>query len=242
MEVKLVIDTDNKETLKGAGIVEDNRSAYMHNKFCIVDNEKLMTGSFNPTFNGAYKNNNNMIIIHSKHLALNYEGEFAELWNKTFGKGKVTENPLMYLNNKRYESYFCPEDHCADKIAAELEKANESIYFMIFSFTHDHLATILVKKYREGLEIKGVMEKSQNSKYTKYKLFSNQGMLVLWDKNPSMMHHKVFIIDNKTVVTGSFNPSNNADKSNDENILIIGDKEIAQRYLHEFDDVWKESS
>ena len=86
------------------------------------------------------------------------------------------------------------------------------------------------------------MEKSQNSKYTKYKLFSNQGMLVLWDKNPSMMHHKVFIIDNKTVITGSFNPSNNADKSNDENILIIGDKEIAQRYLHEFDDVWIESS
>ena len=38
------------------------------------------------------------------------------------------------------------------------------------------------------------------------------------------MHHKVFIIDEEIVITGSFNPSKNADTRNDENILIINKK------------------
>ena len=49
-----------------------------------------------------------------------------------------------------------------------------------------------------------------------------------------MMHHKFFIIDNRTVITGSFNPSKNADNRNDENIVIIEDAEIAAEFLDEF--------
>jgi len=52
------------------------------------------------------------------------------------------------------------------------------------------------------------------------------------------MHHKVFIIDNETVITGSFNPTKNADLRNDENILIIHNKWIAKKYLKEFEKVW----
>ena len=53
------------------------------------------------------------------------------------------------------------------------------------------------------------------------------------------MHHKLFIIDNETVILGSFNPSKTADTRNDENILIIKDREIALRYLNEFNLVWE---
>ncbi|PIZ50622.1 hypothetical protein COY27_06455 [Candidatus Woesearchaeota archaeon CG_4_10_14_0_2_um_filter_33_13] len=48
------------------------------------------------------------------------------------------------------------------------------------------------------------------------------------------MHHKVFIIDNRTVITGSYNPTGGGDKSNDENILIVEDEEIAGRFVEEF--------
>ena len=52
------------------------------------------------------------------------------------------------------------------------------------------------------------------------------------------MHHKVFIIDNETVITGSMNPTGNGDKYNDENILIIRNKEITGRFLQEFANVY----
>ena len=64
------------------------------------------------------------------------------------------------------------------------------------------------------------------------------GLDVIKDKNKFMMHHKVFIIDKKIVVTGSFNPTGNGDTNNDENILIIHDEGVAQKYLKEFERVW----
>ena len=56
------------------------------------------------------------------------------------------------------------------------------------------------------------------------------------------MHHKAFIIDKKTVVTGSFNPTANGDKHNDENLIIIEDEEIAGQFVEEFERVYAESS
>jgi len=56
------------------------------------------------------------------------------------------------------------------------------------------------------------------------------------------MHNKFSTIDNQTVITGSFNPTENAAKNNDENILIIHDRTIAGRYLDEFDRVWSLAS
>ena len=55
------------------------------------------------------------------------------------------------------------------------------------------------------------------------------------DTNKWVLHHKVIIIDGKTVITGSFNFSKNASKTNDENLLIIdGNTAIAQLYTEEF--------
>ncbi|MBW2972476.1 hypothetical protein KY359_05560, partial [Candidatus Woesearchaeota archaeon] len=62
-----------------------------------------------------------------------------------------------------------------------------------------------------------------------------------WDGNKANMHHKVFVIDNKTVVTGSFNPTSNADTKNDENVLIIHDPEVAQKFSEEWERVWEEA-
>ena len=55
----------------------------------------------------------------------------------------------------------------------------------------------------------------------------------------NLLHHKVFIIDEEIVITGSFNPSMNGDTRNDENILIIHDQDIAEKYLQEFGYLWQ---
>ncbi len=50
----------------------------------------------------------------------------------------------------------------------------------------------------------------------------------------NIMHHKVFIIDGKTVVTGSYNPTKGGDERNNENIIVIEDEGFAKRYTDEF--------
>jgi phosphatidylserine/phosphatidylglycerophosphate/cardiolipin synthase-like enzyme len=102
---------------------------------------------------------------------------------------------------------------------------------MQFSFTSDVLGNILLEKSKT-IEIKGIFEKSQNSQYSEYEKLQQFSVL---DTSSGLLHHKVFIIDNETVITGSMNPSKNGNENNDENVLIIHNTEIAQLYVDEFE-------
>jgi len=83
-----------------------------------------------------------------------------------------------------------------------------------------------------------MMERRQIDKDSAYILLHNNSIPILIDQNKNNLHHKVFIIDNQTIITGSFNPTKNGNKHNDENIIIIKDKNITKLYLQEFDYLW----
>lgn len=234
VEVGVVVDGDYfYEVENHSWARHDNRSALMHNKFCIVDERWVYMGSMNPTVNCAYKNNNNLVIIESKYLVENYEAEFSELWNGNFGKGGDVPYPVIEWNNITLKNYFCPEDGCQKRVREEIAKAKSSIYFMQFSFTDDYIGRDLVIKAIEGVDVRGVFEKTKLSNYSEYNLLEYQGIDIRKDTNKYNLHHKVFIIDNRTVITGSYNPSASANSQNDENILIIEDEGVARMFAEE---------
>ncbi|MBI2659190.1 hypothetical protein HYX05_03790 [Candidatus Woesearchaeota archaeon] len=238
IDVRLVMDSSNYEgQIKGDGLKVDDDSQLMHNKFCIIDSSIVVTGSFNPTDNDNNYNNNNVVVIYSNALASNYEDEFGELWNHKFGEGSKVKYPLIYINNVKIENYFCPEDDCASHIIDLIKNAESSVYFMSFSFTNEEIADEVIKK--NGLDVRGIFDSSQSSgKYSQFKRLQEFGINVKKDTNKYKMHHKVFIIDNETVATGSFNPTLSGDDKNDENILIIHDKKAANEFLEEFGSLW----
>ncbi len=234
LEIKLVTDKANKNNLQGIKTIKNyNAQGLMHNKFCIIDNRTIIMGSYNPTISEA-NNTNNILIIKSRYLVENYEEEFKELWNKEFGAGQKVKNPLIYLNNKRVENYFCPEDKCSGKVIKEIEKANESITFYTFSFTDGDISQALIKKHSEGIKVVGLIEKTQRSDYDQYDELKNGKIEVNWYEKKYKLHDKVFVVDEAIVITGSYNPTENADKRNDENIIIIEDEKIAKEYLERF--------
>ncbi len=193
IDVKIITDNNYFKKYTRSFVKQDSYSL-MHNKFCIIDGKKVSTGSMNPTNNGAFKNNNNLLLINSKVLASNYEDEFREMWSGVFKKGNPVLNPIINLENSNkekiiLENYFCPEDSCAEQVKEELNKAKESIHFMIFSFTHNGIANVLLLKHLEGIEIKGVMEARQVSKYSRFELLKYQGIDVIKDGNKNNMHH-----------------------------------------------------
>lgn len=238
IDVKLVMDSSNYEgQAKGDGMKQDNDKQLMHNKFCVIDNGAVATGSFNPTDNDNNYNNNNMVVVYSKTLAKNYEDEFNELWNGDFGTGSEVKYPVLYVNSIKIENYFCPEDKCASRIASLIKNAKKSIYFMSFSFTNEAIADALIE--RNDFDIRGIVDSGQASnKFSQLKRLQQFGINVKKDSGKYKMHHKVFIIDNETIITGSFNPSLSADTKNDENLLIMHDKKIAKTFLEEFDSLW----
>ena len=237
MDVKVATDDQYLKEFNHSFVKPDSWGL-MHNKFCVIDGEKVSSGSMNPTINDAHKNNNNLLLIESSVLAGNYEREFQEMWSGIFKKGETVLHPKIILNDMPIENYFCPDDHCIHQVVEAIDQAKQSIYFMTFSFTSREIANALLLAKERGVELKGVMEASQISQYSMYELLKFQGTDVLKDKNKKNMHHKVFIIDNETVVTGSFNPTEGGDKRNDENVLIIKDESLAKKFLDEFSIVY----
>jgi len=55
------------------------------------------------------------------------------------------------------------------------------------------------------------------------------------------MHNKVMIIDSEIVVTGSYNWSVSAEERNDENIIIVRSRKIAEEYERKFEEIWMKS-
>lgn len=138
------------------------------------------------------------------------------------------------------EVYFCPSFECEEKVISTLNSAESSVYFLAYSFTHQEIADVLIEKHNGGLDVRGIMEKQGiNGIDSKYQKLIDYGVKVKTDKNKYLLHDKVFIIDGSIVITGSANPSQAGYLRNNENVVIIKDKEIAEKYLEEFNNLYK---
>ena len=60
-----------------------------------------------------------------------------------------------------------------------------------------------------------------------------------WENPLKELHHKFAVIDNKTVITGSFNWSPFAAHTNDETLLVIHSPQLAIHFAREMDRLWE---
>lgn len=253
VSVRMVTDSDNRDEPEvqaliddGIPVLGDRREGLMHNKFVIIDRFEVWTGSMNFTSNGAYKNNNNLVRLRSSRLAENYLREFEEMFvDDEFGPRSPADTPYsrLSIDGTRLEVYFSPDDGTAAHLVNLIESAQESIYFLAYSFTADDLAAAMLARSNAGVTVSGVFEQIQyrSNIGTEFDLFRLNDVDVRLDGNPRSMHHKVMIIDRSIVVTGSYNFSASAEDSNDENTLVIYNPEIAALYLDEFQRIVNEA-
>ena len=248
--VRMVMESDNMDNREfqqiqdaGIPIVGDQREGLMHNKFIVIDRSEIWTGSMNFNTNGAYQDNNNLIRLRSTRVAEDYNTEFKEMFEENlFGTDTrtATINPSVTIDGTRVVIYFSPEDGVAAQILTLMLGAQESIFFMAYSFTANDLGDAIRQRAADGLTVAGVMDDGQinSDQGTEFDPFRQAGLDVRRDGNAGLMHHKVIIIDRKIVITGSYNFSASAEISNDENVVIIYSPEVAAKYLEEFQTVY----
>jgi phosphatidylserine/phosphatidylglycerophosphate/cardiolipin synthase-like enzyme len=246
VDVRVVMESDNldaydPQALKEAGIpvLGDRRQGLMHNKFIVIDRAEVWTGSMNMTSDGAYDDRNNLIRIRSADVAADYEAEFNEMFaDDRFGpdRGSATPSPHVSIDGTPIDIYFSPDDHVQSALLPLLEGARSSIDFLAYSFTSDPLGDAIRRRGEAGVKVRGVMDAEQmkTNKGTEYDPFRAAGLDVRLDGGSGLMHHKVLIIDREVVVLGSYNFTASAEKTNDENVLVIHSPEVAGQFLKEF--------
>jgi phosphatidylserine/phosphatidylglycerophosphate/cardiolipin synthase-like enzyme len=100
----------------------------------------------------------------------------------------------------------------------------------------------LLERARAGVEIRGVFESSgAESPVSQFSRLRQAGIDVWKDGNPYNMHHKVFVIDRRVVIFGSYNFSRRAERNNDENFLIVEDPAMAALFEAEFARVYEQA-
>jgi phosphatidylserine/phosphatidylglycerophosphate/cardiolipin synthase-like enzyme len=155
----------------------------------------------------------------------------------------ATPYPEIGLGGGLVEVYFSPDDGVSKRLVELLNSADESIYFMAYSFTSDDLAQAVIARYKSGVTISGVFDSAQvgSNLGTEYPAFKKISMDVRLDGNLGQMHHKVMIIDEAIVVLGSYNFSANAERNNDENLLVLHNPKIAKAFIEEFKRVYAQA-
>jgi len=253
--VRLALDRENlekPEMAEWAGQVEaagipiawQDSTAFLHSKFVIIDNTLVWMGSWNMTVNGTYRNNNNLLRITIQPVVANYATEFEQMFAETFGNDKesLSPYPLKEVGAVTIENYFSPQDRPAPRLVEWLAGAQSSIHFMAFAFTSDEVAQAMVDRHAAGVTVQGVFEtRNAGGIGSEFDTLQRQGVAVLDDGNCYTMHHKVIIIDERTVITGSYNFTARAEETNDENLLIVDDPTLAGQFMEEFERVYDQA-
>lgn len=146
--------------------------------------------------------------------------------------------PSLAANGAQVQVCFSPPlpGGCdpASAVIREIVAAKKSVHMQMYALTSREIVSALIDAKRRGLDVRVIVDRSQlesdhSDAYAVGRLLSADTP-VLVDTIHGLMHDKILIVDNETVVTGSFNYTWSAENRNAENLIVIHDPTIAAEY------------
>jgi phosphatidylserine/phosphatidylglycerophosphate/cardiolipin synthase-like enzyme len=133
-------------------------------------------------------------------------------------------------------AHFSPKGGCTDAVVGQLRQARREVLVMAYSFTSKAIAQALIDAKGRGVHVEILLDKSNEQEtYSELAPFLEQGLAPLIDAHHAIAHNKVMIIDHRTLITGSFNFTNQAEGENAENLLVIkGHPQLINVYRENF--------
>jgi len=132
--------------------------------------------------------------------------------------------------------FFSPKGGCTEAVVAEIKRARREILVLAYSFTSRPIAEALVEAKKRGVHVDIILDRSQEKEaYSELPVIEQHGLFPHIDAHHAIAHNKVMIIDKRTLITGSFNFTHQAEVENGENLLVIkGHGELLTQYRQNF--------
>lgn len=133
--------------------------------------------------------------------------------------------------------YFMPEDNIQERICKEIEQARISVDVAIYEFTSQKIASFLK---HSPVKVRIIMDRTEATNNKIYHYLKDRVKLLGYPNvNPNVkMHNKFIVIDERLLITGSYNLTYNAEHRNYENAMFIYDERIIKAYKREFEYLW----
>lgn len=138
---------------------------------------------------------------------------------------------------------FFPDSPSSPGLTRLLELLGEvegQLDLCLFLFTCPHLARGVMGALKRGVRVRLVTEQSNiGVAGCQVAKLREAGVFIESRVQPSLMHHKFAVLDNKLVITGSFNWTGQAVLGNNENLVISTDPGLVLGFVGEFERLWR---
>ena len=167
----------------------------------------------------------------------------AELSKESLLEWIENTNKLTLTNTEQNKSnssvYFSPGNTCRNAIIQQIKLATSSLKICVFTISDNDIAKEIMTAHKKGISVKIITDNDKSFDLgSDIEQMANSGIATKIDNSPSHMHHKFCIIDNDTLITGSYNWTRSAAERNQENILINKEPKVIKSYFKEFDKLW----
>ena len=129
---------------------------------------------------------------------------------------REVEEDLYQPRNQVIDAFFFPNLDNVKKMQFYIKKAKKTIDLCIFSFSNDDLANEIIAAHKRGVKVRIITDdEAMKNKGADAQRCSDEGIDVRTDSEQQYhMHNKYMIVDSAYVLTGSFNWTFQAGKSN----------------------------
>ena len=146
---------------------------------------------------------------------------------------------FFLISLAKTEVYFSLSDNPQKEIIKNINQAEAFINIAMYIFTDREIALPLVKARERDVKIRLYLDKDQvDYQYSQSRFLVQKGIKTRISSNNYIMHHKFAIIDNRLLLTGSYNWTFSANNRNDENIMVIDDPELIEIFQNQFVNLW----
>jgi phosphatidylserine/phosphatidylglycerophosphate/cardiolipin synthase-like enzyme len=133
------------------------------------------------------------------------------------------------------EVYFAPKGGCTEAVVREIGRARREVLVQAYSFGSRPIAEALVAAKTRGVEVVVLLDPINEEATSELPYLVEQGIAPLIDTRHAFAHNHIVVIDRRTVLTGSFTFTSQADTDNAANLLVMRyHGELAGRYAAQF--------
>ncbi len=154
---------------------------------------------------------------------------------------KAGVSALTISSSTHSEVYFSPGETCGDAIVRNIEQATTSLRVCVFTISDDRITKSLLTAHQRGVKIQVITDNDKSLDLgSDIQQLRRAGIPTRMDATPNHMHHKFMIVDNRAVITGSYNWTRSAARFNQENILVTCETGVIKSFQEEFEKLWQE--
>ncbi len=225
----------------------------MHNKIAVFDGSLLMIGSYNWTNSATLQNCENVVFTSDTAYGAGYKKYWEWMWNYTrtiaqgpspqtpegyFGTPPADPRPSINFNGLVFPKYlFSPKGGAENGLITAIRAAKKNIDVVTYTFSSKPLADAIISAHKAGIRVRLLIDTKMGgeSKLAKYCLESGVNIKFRNGRGSGAMHNKFAVFDNKLLETGSFNWTSNAELNSFENVMLIDNASLVNKYAKKYE-------